>query len=769
MRVYRLHINWKIFRTFLFPYLAVLTVVLIIVAIAYGVSYSSLMKQAEVYSVAVLRESKELFENDLASLERQISAQLSSSQLNQFALLYNPYDSHHIGKLFTLREQINISNPVAGEFYRSYYLFTRSGLSVSTETVCSLSFFHSGIFRFAEQSYEDFYDTITRQYYYRKIFPLQEVTYKDETVKTMVCMYSIGRLNSQTGVILVVMDSDYIQGMFNRTVSSTGAQIYVFDKDGTALYQTEDSPSAAQIYSLVNAEEGASSVVKSRVDEATVYITYLRSDYTDYQYALVQPTSVFLSDANTALKLSLAFMSAILLLGLSISSFMALRSTRNMVMLLQYLQDRNLGDAVAPKGPFALLKSSIARLLNEKNALITTVSEQSHMVRGALVERLLHGMYMAPGEIESAGEKLGFPSDANGFCVVMFYYHGYSEALSEAIMRELDGRKLLLRELITQNYPANSYCHSSDYNSLEALFAFSSENEGMFRDSFDSFCENMPKSMSGNLTIAVGRICEKIDHISRSYADSRQLVQDRSYEKTGIVRWHDQKNHSSHYFYYPVEVENRLIGAVKNGSLDLTADVLASVYQENLEIRDVSSDMLFLLNSNMIGTMVKLMFQQNLAGDFARQIWERINRRGRTPHDDYKNIIQPAFMELCTHMYEQKRNKNSKIKTEVLEYISLNYSRRDFSLTMLADRFGFSEVYASQWFKAQTQENFSSFLEKTRISKAKELLLKTDERIQDIAVMVGYQSSNSFCRAFRRVTNTNAGDYREARQNKNRR
>lgn len=502
------------------------------------------------------------------------------------------------------------------------------------------------------------------------------------------------------------------------------------------------------------------------MDEDAVYITHLRSDYTDYQYALVQPTSVFLSDANSALKLSLLFISVILFLGLSISSFMALRSTRNVVLLLQYLQDRNSGDALASKGPFALLKTPIARLLNEKNALTTTVSEQSHMVRGALVERLLHGLHMAPGELKSAGERLGFPSAADGFCVVIFYYHGYSEALSEAIMRELDGRKLLLRELIAQGYPSNSYCHSSDYNSLAALFAFSSQSEGEFKENFDRFCADMPKSMSGNLTIAAGRICEKIDHISRSYADARQLVQDRSHGKAGAVRWHDPPNSSSQCFYYPVEVENRLIGAVKNGSLDLTADVLASVYQENLEIRNVPSDMLFLLNSNMIGTMVKLMFHQDLSGDFVRRIWERINSRGRNSHDDYKNIIQPAFMELCSHMYEQKRNKNSKIRMEVMEYISLNYSKRDFSLTMLADRFGFSEVYASQWFKVQTQENFSSFLEKTRITKAKELLLKTDERIQDIAIMVGYQSSNSFCRAFKRVTNTNAGDYREARQSK---
>jgi hypothetical protein len=244
MRVYRLHIDWKIFRTFLFPYLAVLMVVMIIVAIAYGVSYSSLMNQAEVYSIAALSETKELFENDLAALDRQVSAQLSSSQLNQFALINNPYDSHQIGKLFTLREQINSSTPVAGEFYRSYYLFSRSGLSVSTETVCSLSVFHSGIFRFAEQSYEDFYDTITKKFYYRKIFPMEDITYKDETIRTMVCMYSIGRLNSQAGVILIVMDSDYIQNVFSRNVSSTGAQLYVFDRDGFMLYQTEGSPSA---------------------------------------------------------------------------------------------------------------------------------------------------------------------------------------------------------------------------------------------------------------------------------------------------------------------------------------------------------------------------------------------------------------------------------------------------------------------------------------------------------------------------------------------
>ncbi|MDF2814675.1 MAG: Helix-turn-helix domain [Paenibacillus sp.] len=62
----------------------------------------------------------------------------------------------------------------------------------------------------------------------------------------------------------------------------------------------------------------------------------------------------------------------------------------------------------------------------------------------------------------------------------------------------------------------------------------------------------------------------------------------------------------------------------------------------------------------------------------------------------------------------------------------------------------------------------TTYLERKRMERALELLSGTDIAIKDIASMVGYGSSNTFGRAFKRVYGTNATGYshgRKARSN----
>jgi len=72
-----------------------------------------------------------------------------------------------------------------------------------------------------------------------------------------------------------------------------------------------------------------------------------------------------------------------------------------------------------------------------------------------------------------------------------------------------------------------------------------------------------------------------------------------------------------------------------------------------------------------------------------------------------------------------------------------------------------SEVYLSQFFKEQSGETFSSYLERIRMEKAVELLLTSEQSIQVIAEKVGYSTSNTFGRAFKRIYGMSALSYRK--------
>ncbi|AIQ58786.1 helix-turn-helix domain-containing protein [Paenibacillus borealis] len=96
----------------------------------------------------------------------------------------------------------------------------------------------------------------------------------------------------------------------------------------------------------------------------------------------------------------------------------------------------------------------------------------------------------------------------------------------------------------------------------------------------------------------------------------------------------------------------------------------------------------------------------------------------------------------------------------VLEYLDKHYGE-DINLNIVADKLNLTSGYLSSIFKEKTGINFSEYLNTLRIERAKELLMNIDQRIQDIALQVGYQNVNSFIRMFKRSSGLTPGEYRK--------
>lgn len=122
------------------------------------------------------------------------------------------------------------------------------------------------------------------------------------------------------------------------------------------------------------------------------------------------------------------------------------------------------------------------------------------------------------------------------------------------------------------------------------------------------------------------------------------------------------------------------------------------------------------------------------------------------------------FLDLC-NFAEEKLNsrrdgKNAKTMKKVLNFIDENYYK-DISLVDAANEVFLSAPYLSKLFKDFTGETFIDHLTCVRIEHAQKLLLESDKKIKDIAEATGYTNSQSFIRAFKKVTGTTPKAYRD--------
>ena len=81
------------------------------------------------------------------------------------------------------------------------------------------------------------------------------------------------------------------------------------------------------------------------------------------------------------------------------------------------------------------------------------------------------------------------------------------------------------------------------------------------------------------------------------------------------------------------------------------------------------------------------------------------------------------------------------------------------TLSSVSEVFHMNSSYFSTYFKKHTGLNFSEYLNKYRITKAIQLILNTDKNFTDIALSVGFNSSNHFYKTFKSETGMSPREY----------
>ena len=115
--------------------------------------------------------------------------------------------------------------------------------------------------------------------------------------------------------------------------------------------------------------------------------------------------------------------------------------------------------------------------------------------------------------------------------------------------------------------------------------------------------------------------------------------------------------------------------------------------------------------------------------------------------------------ELCEHVASKMSAESCKQQLEIMEYIKNNFSNSSLCAVSIADRFGVSEKYVFSIIKNHTGKSLGDFIEQLRFSRAEELL-RSNVDINQIPEMVGFNSINTFYKAFKRIYGVSPGKWR---------
>lgn len=133
-----------------------------------------------------------------------------------------------------------------------------------------------------------------------------------------------------------------------------------------------------------------------------------------------------------------------------------------------------------------------------------------------------------------------------------------------------------------------------------------------------------------------------------------------------------------------------------------------------------------------------------------------------TEHDSMVTLLS-IFAQHLSMISNQllllEENAESPLIRKALQYIH-NHLSEELSLEEVAKAANMSSFYFCKMFKKEKGINFTDYVSRARIEKAKNLLLNPNLRISEIAYEVGFQSLTHFNRVFKKVVGCSPTNYR---------
>jgi len=123
------------------------------------------------------------------------------------------------------------------------------------------------------------------------------------------------------------------------------------------------------------------------------------------------------------------------------------------------------------------------------------------------------------------------------------------------------------------------------------------------------------------------------------------------------------------------------------------------------------------------------------------------------------SIFAQHLSMLSNQVIVQQENSEPPVISRAKEYI-LEHQTEELSLSQVAKAVNTSTFYFCKMFKKITGINFTDYVSRVRVEKAKNLLLNPNLRISEIAFEVGFQSLTHFNRVFKKILGQSPTEYR---------
>lgn len=763
--------SFRFYKYFLSYVVLVVSILLIISIVVYRNFIFTLQTEVEIANTSVLTQIQNTMDTRIKEMERTAVNISLNPELKPYKVSAGGYDS-----LEAVRELGKYKS--SNEFLYDIAICYNQQLGdriFSTNMNTNLATFFTYIYKYENWGQKEFLDT-AKELSMPVMRPVEPVFSNGvDHITFATYLYPIPMNTIKThGVAVFFIQGSVLRNMISNALKEYEGYVYVFDeKNNPIVYLSKGGMELPPLRMLENINMTS---LKDKINNVSIgkqkySIIKLTSEYNRWSYVTVTPTDQLMRKVYTNRNLFNYAALAVLIAGIAIAFAFASEHYKPLRKLIDSVSGNSesmRGTAITDE--FDYISKVIQEASDENKSLLNQLRSKAGIMKEQMLLRLLNGKLESMEDIKNMGDLLGVKLEYPYFVVLLFSIDNYS-SLKEENDEKL--RSLILFSIINvieelaQEVGCGYGIDLVDGRGIALLINSKAEyaEEQAITALADKAKEFFKQHFAITLTVGVGSIYADSKMICQSFTEANRAAYYR------LIKGHDHvifykeiKDSQKEEYKYPVELETELTMAIKQGKSEEVEKITRNLNRYIIN-RTMSPEAAQCICFGIINAVMKSLDEIDVdMKECFRENDENLHEQPFETINDLGDRLVHFCNKVCSYIQQRKESKNFELRDRIMEVMDRRFQDKALCLELIADECGFSPSYVSRYFKDQTGQAISQYIDTLRMNEAKRLLKGTKISLREILDQIGYIDESSFIRKFKKREGTTPMQYRSISQ-----
>ena len=753
-----------IFTIFLTSYIILLAVPIAISVIAYYITQTSVRDDILHTNYVERVMIAEQLDTQIAAAENQMSRIAVREKFTGILRRIETGQEVSAYEYTLLVQELKSEQLYTGIVMEAYIFFKNTDVVVSNQAVTSKAVAYDIYHRSDAFSYEQ-WDDIMQMRHTReiKVVPASARNFSDGDQIVYLQSLPLSYDSDSEATLVMFLDKSRILEVFGE-MPDVGGDIYVVDEEGNTMVSSGDIEIEPR--QLMQAVNSGNLIYRNDNKRKYVMSANQSKQIKGIYYVSLIPEDELLSQTVKIRNICIGAVALILIAGFGFIFYFSRKNVapiHNMVKLVRKTigseVEENSDDVRYIATAIESIKSKI--FFTEKDLRIKKRVSKNYFLRSFLLEEFSDRDAILPQAKENE-----VYCGAGNYIVILLYVYEYQKFFedSDALDRTEQEKMVhfILSNVLTDLFEEKNYCQMVHIEGfVSACIVCTDEDAYTIEEKIENVLETAYNFISGNFQIyftAAVSGCHEFENLNEAYNEAVSVAY---YGKP------DDETLEAHIVFYQKDIEDDLniidesferkfTNYLKSQSIEEAKACLEDFFDScGVYLPEYGSMMKY----DILLIMLKVMPEKN-----RNMFMEQTSPFAQLAKCKSFSAVENIFYSLLDAAAEflPVANKNTnKFCDDIKRYVMDKYSDVNLSITMIAEHFDMNPHYISMQFKEQSGESLKTFINFVRIEKAKQILLTTPKKLEEIANMVGFIDNNAFIRVFKKFEGITPGKYRE--------